>query len=81
MWKIEEKEERMTAPISFPPVDTATLAELRRRYEDTPEVESRTCYQMILLAQQDYKVPQIARIGLAGATAASTSTRARSGRS
>src|SRR6266581_7677853 len=64
MWKIEEKEERMTAPITLPPVDPATLAELHRRYEDTPNVESRTRYQMILLAQQDYKVPQIARIVL-----------------
>src|SRR6266516_7839133 len=64
MWKIEEKEERMTAPITLPPVDPATLAELHRRYEDTPNVESRTRYQMILLAQQDYKVTQIARIVL-----------------
>src|SRR6266699_5713475 len=64
MWKIEEKEERMTAPITLPPVDPATLAELHRRYEDTPNVESRTRYQMILLAQQDYKVPQIAHIVL-----------------
>src|SRR6266567_4911331 len=64
MWKIGEQEERMTAPITLPPVDTATLAELRRRYEETPNVESRTRYQMILLAQQNYKVPQIAHIVL-----------------
>ena len=54
----------MTAPITLPPLDTATLAELRRRYDDTPNVESRTRYLMLLLAQQDYKVPQIARIVL-----------------
>jgi len=54
----------MTAPITLPPLDPATLAELRRRYEETPNVESRTRYQMLLLAQQDYKVPQIARIML-----------------
>jgi transposase len=54
----------MRAPITVPLLDRATLAELRRRYEDTPNVESRTRYQMILLAQQDYKVPQIARIVL-----------------
>ena len=54
----------MTAPITLPPLDTATLAELRQRYEDTPNVESRTRYQMLLLAQQEYKVPQIARIVL-----------------
>jgi transposase len=54
----------MTAPITLPPLETAPLAELHRRYEDTPNVESRIRYQMILLAQQDYKVPQIARIVL-----------------
>jgi transposase len=54
----------MTAPITLPPLDTATLAELRRRYEETLNVASRTRYQMLLLAQQAYKVPQIARIVL-----------------
>lgn len=54
----------MTAPITLPRLDPATFAELRQRYEDTPKVESRTRYQMILLAQQDYKVPQIARLVL-----------------
>ena len=54
----------MTAPITLPRLDTATVAELRQRYEDTPNVESRTRYQMILLAQQEYKVPQIARMVL-----------------
>jgi transposase len=37
---------------------------LHRRYEDTCNVESRTRYQMILLAQQNYKVSQMARIVL-----------------
>jgi len=54
----------VTAPITLPPLEAATLTELRRRYEETPNVESRTRYQMILLAQQDYKVPQIARMVL-----------------
>jgi len=54
----------MTAPITVPPLGGTTLAELHRRYEDTPNVESRTRYQMILLAQQNYKVAQIARIVL-----------------
>ncbi len=54
----------MTAPITFPRLDPASLAELRQRYEKTPNVESRTRYQMILLAWQEYKVPQIARIVL-----------------
>ena len=54
----------MTAPITLPPLEKVPLAELHRRYEDTPNVETRTRCQMILLAQQDYKVPQIARIVL-----------------
>ena len=54
----------MTAPITLPQLDAATLTKLRQRYEETPKVESRTRYQMILLAQQKYKVPQIARIVL-----------------
>ncbi len=63
MWKSEEKE-IVSAPIILPRLDTATLAELRQRYEETPNVEIRTRYQMLLLAQQGYKVPQIARIVL-----------------
>src|SRR5712691_2539166 len=54
----------MTAPITLPRLDAATFTKLRQRYEETPNVESRTRYQMILLAQQEYKVPQIARIVL-----------------
>jgi transposase len=57
----------MRAPITLPPVDITTLAELRRRDEDTPHIESRTRYQMLLLAQQDDKVPQLARIVLRSA--------------
>ena len=62
--RLKREKESMTAPITLPPIDTATLAELRRRYEDTSKAENRTRYQMILLAQQDYKVPQIARMVL-----------------
>src|SRR6266516_6249593 len=62
--RVKRRKERVTAPITLPRLDPATLTELRHRYEDTPNVESRTRYQMILLAQQDYKVPQIARIVL-----------------
>src|SRR6266568_3757629 len=60
----KKRKKCVTAPITLPRLDTATLAELRQRYEDTPNVESRTRYQMILLAQQKYKVPQIARMVL-----------------
>src|SRR2546421_2589526 len=62
--RVKKRKECMTAPITLPPLDPATLGELRQRYEETPNVESRTRYQMILLAQQEYKVPQIARIVL-----------------
>lgn len=54
----------MSAPILFPRLDPAPLAELRQRYEEAPNGESRTRYQMLLLAQQHYNVPQIARIVL-----------------
>ena len=62
--RVKRRKEVVTAPITLPRLDPATHTELRQRYEETPNVESRTRYQMILLAQQDYKVPQIARIVL-----------------
>lgn len=43
------------------------VAELGQRYEEAPNGESRARYQMLLLAQQGYKVPQIARIVLRSA--------------
>ena len=64
VWKSEEKEGMHDSPITLPPLDPATLGELRQRYEDTPNVESRTRSQMLLLAQQEYKVPQIAHMVL-----------------
>src|SRR6266567_4031880 len=48
----------------LPELDAATLVSLHQRYEETPNVESRTRYQMLVLAQKRYKVPQIARIVL-----------------
>ena len=60
----KKRKECVTAPITLPRFDAATLSELYRRYQDTPTVESRTRYQMVLLAQQEYKVPQIARMVL-----------------
>jgi hypothetical protein len=62
--RANEEREIVSAPIILPRLDPATLAELRQRYEEAPNVESRTRYQMLLLAQQGYKVPQIARIVL-----------------
>ena len=64
VWRLKRRKEIVTAPITLPPLDTATLAELRGRCEETPDVESRTRYQMILLARQAYTGPQIARIVL-----------------
>jgi hypothetical protein len=40
--RLKRRKEIVTAPITLPPLDTATLAELRQRYEETPKVESRT---------------------------------------
>lgn len=54
----------MSTPITLPPLDAQVQAVLRQRYEKTSEVETRTRYQMIVLAQQSYTVPQIARIVL-----------------
>ena len=62
--RVKRRKELVTAPITIPRLETATLTKLRQRYEGTSNVESRTRYQMILLAQQEYKVPQIARIVL-----------------
>lgn len=64
MGKIEEKEGNYDSPITLPALDAATLADLRHRYDETANVESRTRSQMILLAQQGYKVSQIARLVL-----------------
>src|SRR5260370_32239798 len=61
-WK--NRKEHMTAPITVSPVDPETLDELRRRYEEAPKVENRTRDQMLFLALQGYKVPQIVRIAL-----------------
>ena len=54
----------MTARITVAPLDPAPFAALCELYEETSDAESRTRYQMILLAQQGYKVPQIAQIVL-----------------
>src|SRR6266496_6634159 len=62
--RVKNRKECVTAPSTLPQLDQATLTELHQRYEVTPNVESRTRYQMLLLAQQKYKVPQIARMVL-----------------
>jgi transposase len=60
----KRKEAGMTAPITIAPLDPTPFAELRKLSEETSDAQSRTRYQMILLAQQGYRVPQIARIVL-----------------
>lgn len=62
--KSHKEREIVSAPIILPRLDPATLAELRQLYEEAPHGESRTRSQMLLLAQQGYKAPQIARIVL-----------------
>src|SRR6266516_708955 len=50
----------MTAPITLAPLEKPTLDELRRRYEKSPDAETRTRYQMLLLSLRGQKSSQIA---------------------
>ena len=60
--KVEErrKEKELTKPLTLPPMDEEALSELRRRYEKSPDAETRTRYQMLLLSLQGQKSSQIA---------------------
>lgn len=42
----------MTTPITLPSLEKPTLAELRRRYEEATDAETRTRYQMLFLSLQ-----------------------------
>jgi len=64
MWKSEERQKEMTAPITLPPLDEQTLTKLRRRYDDTSDAETRTRYQMLLLSVTGQTSTQIAQIVL-----------------
>jgi transposase len=64
MWKSEERKTEMTAPITVLPWDEPTLTELRRRYDDTSDAETRTRYQMLLLSAWGQTSTQIAQIVL-----------------
>jgi transposase len=59
-----KKEEEMTSPISLPPIDELTRTELRRRYKETPDAETRTRYQMRLLSLRGQASNQIAQMVL-----------------
>ena len=54
----------MTTPITLPPMDELTLIELRRRYEESTDAETRTRYQMLLLSLRGQVSSQIAQIVL-----------------
>ena len=50
----------MNAPITLPPLDTVTLTELHRPYEESPDAETRTRCQMLLLSLRGQTSSQIA---------------------
>jgi transposase len=64
LWKIEERKEPLTSPITLPPLDEQTLTELRQHYDEASDAETRTRYQMLLLAQRGQTSTQIAAIVL-----------------
>ncbi len=64
MWKVEERKEEMPAPITLPPLDEQLQTELHQRYEEARDAETRTRYQMIVLAQSGQTAPHIARLVL-----------------
>jgi transposase len=64
MWKRGERKEEVPAPITLPPLDTQLQAELHQRYEEASDAETRTRYQMILLARLGHTAPHIAHLVL-----------------
>ena len=54
----------MTAAITLRPLDEQTLNDLRRRYNDTYDAETRTRYQMLFLSAKGQTSTQIARLVL-----------------
>jgi transposase len=56
----QRKEQELTKPLTLPPLDEEALSELRQRYEQSPDAETRTRYQMLLLSLQGQKSSQIA---------------------
>ena len=64
MWKSEERNKEMTTPITLQPLDEQTLTDLRRRYDETSDAETRTRYQMLLLSAKGQTSTQIARLVL-----------------
>jgi transposase len=54
----------LTAPITLLPLEEHTLTDLRRRYDDASDAETRTRYQMILLSAKGQTSTQITQIVL-----------------
>lgn len=54
----------MPTPITLPRLDEQLLSELQRSYLQAPNAETRTRYQMILLAKSGYTCSQVARLVL-----------------
>jgi hypothetical protein len=54
------KEQELTKPLTLSPMDEEALTELRRRSEKSPDAETRTRYQLLLLSLQGQKSSQIA---------------------
>jgi transposase len=62
----EERPCPVVRPLTLPPLDEATAAELRRRFEAAADPETRLRYQMVWLAHLGQRAPQIAQAVLRG---------------
>ncbi len=58
------KEQEMPKSLTLPPLDEVTLTELHRRYEESPDAETRTRYQMLVLSLAGQTTNQIAHMVL-----------------
>src|SRR6266480_251512 len=60
--KVEDrrKEKEMSKPLTLPALDEVTLTELPHRYEESPDAQTRTRYQMLLLSLRGQMSSQIA---------------------
>ena len=54
----------MSRPLTIPPLDEATAADLRRRFDAAPDPETRLRYRMVWLAHLGRRAPQLARTAL-----------------
>jgi uncharacterized membrane protein len=64
MWRVGERNEDMPAPITLPPLDEQQQTDLQQRYEKAADRETRTRYQMIVLAQLGHTATRIAAMVL-----------------